>query len=580
MSALIEPQTIRHPADVHAVGLIRTIEGRITYWSPAMQDRYGYAASDALGQMSQQLLKPAYWQTFEEVEAILAAQHTWNGGLILHRADGSPVVAGNFWSLHQAEGLVSEVHYDIVPPGTQASAGLADVLTTIAQELSQPLTAARGFIGGAKRAAAQSNQPRDARVDRGLEAGTAQLGRACEILRKVRALDEMLRDTRLREVHARFVATVAHSEHLVQAAGGLIRAAAGVQSTSTGIREQSVSERQKSADARAIRVRQRSAASAAERTPAMQPAQGHSRRGVGEIIRRTVICNDPDVLGRIVAALHTTKRAFLGKLNRGARLNAAELAVVLGEDTEGRLRHWLFGSSGFLIVRRGHTSAPSPEDGPLLPLAASVMQCLTAMCDLVEGLETRRPSDDVISGIERHLDSAQAELLRIARPQTCQTAPTAPADDSADGGFAALVRQILIIEQGIRPGELASALLLSYHALHARFTNRTGFSPEEIKRLLQLYPEPRLADHLLARSPYIAIPRPAMIDGSPYHPVRTGLQALRDLAELMHQLLQSNGAALPPDPAAVDEALRKLATARWSLTHIGRPGSPHALSAC
>ena len=516
-----------------------------------MEERYGFAARDALGQMSQQLLKPAYWQSLDEVEAILAAHHTWNGGLILHRADGRPVVVGNFWSLRLAEGLVSEVHYDLVPPGTKASAGLADVLTTIAQELSQPLMAARGFVGGARRAAAQSDQPHDGRVDRGLEAVVAQLGRAGEIVRQVRALDETLRDR-------------------------LTGATAGLQSLNRAVRQQNALARQESADARASRLRRRSAASRGEHTPAPQVAQGHARRGVGEIIRRTVVGNGPAILDRIVATLNTTPRAFLGKLNRGGRLNAAELAVVLGEDTEGRLRHWLFGSSGFLIVRRGDAAEHVLDDAPLLPLAASVMQCLTAMCDLVEGLETHRPAEEIVAGIERHLDAAQAELLRFARPQASQTAPAAPAGDSVDGGFAAMVRQTLIVEQGIRPGELAHALLLSYHALHARFTNDSGFWPDEIRRLFQLYPEPQLADHLLARSRYIAIPRPATIGGSLYNPLRMGLQALRDLAELMHQLLQSNGVPSSPDPTTIEEALRKLATARWSLTHIGRPIAPSA----
>jgi len=411
-NALIEAQTNGHPAVDRSVGLIRTVEGRITYWAPAMEERYGFAAQDALGQISHQLLRPAYWQSLDEVEAILAERHIWNGGLILHRADGTPVVAGNFWSLQQAEGLVTEVHYDIVPPRTQAGTGLADVLTTIAQELSQPLTAARGFIAGVRRAK-QSNQAENGPLERSLDAAVAQLGRAGEILRKVRALDETLRDPLLRELHAQFTSTVANTEHLIQAAGGLIRAAARLQSTNAAAREQSASARQNSVDARANRLRRRSAASSGEQTPARQNTQGYGRRGVGEIIRRAIVGSDPDALGRVVAKLHTTTRAFLGKLNRGARLNAAELAVVLGEDTEGRLRHWLFGSSGFLVVRRGQTSTRLSDEGPLLPLAASVMQCLTAMCDLVEGLEASNPANEVIANIERHLDSAQAELLRI-----------------------------------------------------------------------------------------------------------------------------------------------------------------------
>lgn len=199
--------------------MIRTREGLITYWSHEMQQRYGFPAEEALGRTSYGLLRPKSWQALSEIEAILNDRSEWNGGLILHRMDGQPVVVANYWHLHSdtADGgpLVTEVHSDIVLPGTPASSELADIVATIAQELSQPLSALGGFIGGTQRSVEQAWLNRDV-LHRGLADATAQLSRASEILHSIRALGETLRNPRLREVHARFVAAVAKSTHLSQ----------------------------------------------------------------------------------------------------------------------------------------------------------------------------------------------------------------------------------------------------------------------------------------------------------------------------------------------------------------------------
>jgi hypothetical protein len=82
--------------------------------------------------------------------------------LIVHRADDQPMIVANHWLLqHGADGLealVTEVHSDIVTPGTPGANELADVVATIAQELSQPLTAVGGFVAGAQRAATPRGQ--------------------------------------------------------------------------------------------------------------------------------------------------------------------------------------------------------------------------------------------------------------------------------------------------------------------------------------------------------------------------------------------------------------------------------------
>ncbi len=108
--------------------LIRTPEGHITYWSPEMEQRYGYTANEALGQSSHELLRPHHWQSLGEIEAILADRSEWHGGTILHRADGQPIMVGNYWRLHADPAgtatFVTEVHTDIAASDSPPASNL------------------------------------------------------------------------------------------------------------------------------------------------------------------------------------------------------------------------------------------------------------------------------------------------------------------------------------------------------------------------------------------------------------------------------------------------------------------------
>ncbi len=87
--------------------LIRTLDGCITYWSPEMERRYGYAAEEAVGQVAHKLLRTASWLALDEIDRILVKCNAWRGGLIHYRADGQPVIASNHWHLHQqAQGRI------------------------------------------------------------------------------------------------------------------------------------------------------------------------------------------------------------------------------------------------------------------------------------------------------------------------------------------------------------------------------------------------------------------------------------------------------------------------------------------
>ena len=220
---------LHSPSDVLSdppAALIRGMDGLIAYWSSAMEDRYGFTAEEAVGQVSHQLLRTSSWQDIGEIEAVLVDRNIWHGGLIHRRADGQPVMAGNQWYLHRQTNdqgmLVTELHSDIVATGTDASRQLADIMTTIAQELSQPLTALGTYISGVRRGL-QPAWPDKVRVDQGMTETVAQLARTSEALNRLRSLGENLRDPRLRDSHARLTAAFIQTERVVQASREVTR---------------------------------------------------------------------------------------------------------------------------------------------------------------------------------------------------------------------------------------------------------------------------------------------------------------------------------------------------------------------
>ena len=213
---------LQSPSDVlndSPAALIRGMDGLIAFWSPVMEQRYGFAAEEAVGQVSHRLLRTSSWQDIGEIEAVLIDRNVWHGGLIHHRADGQPVMSANHWHLHRQTNdqgmLVTELHSDIVATDTDAGHQLADVMTTIAQDLSQPLTALGSYISGMRRGFEPAWSDK-LRLEQGMTEAAAQLARTSEALNRLRSLGENLRDPRLRGPHARMTAAFAQAERIVQ----------------------------------------------------------------------------------------------------------------------------------------------------------------------------------------------------------------------------------------------------------------------------------------------------------------------------------------------------------------------------
>jgi PAS domain S-box-containing protein len=177
--------------------MIRTTEGRITAWSPGMQRRYGFTSEEAQGRISHQLLRTAFPQALQAIEATLERQNSWSGGLIHRRADGTAVMAINHWYVYHdvdcQSRLVTEVHSDIADYGGAVRDELADVLAALAHELSEPLLAIGNDLDGAQRSL-QVGWPDLNSVREATARASSQIARGAESVHLLRELSNGMRE--------------------------------------------------------------------------------------------------------------------------------------------------------------------------------------------------------------------------------------------------------------------------------------------------------------------------------------------------------------------------------------------------
>ena len=178
--------------------LIRTMDGHITSWPPDMEQRYGFASSEALGCTSHQLLRTIFPLALPEIEATLACQKTWSGVLIHRHADGRAVMTVNHWYVHQDIDNQTALSRKCIPTSRKrasiARQQLADVLAALAHELSEPLTAISNYVDGTQRIL-QRGWPDLENVRKAMAQASNQIARSADGVRLLRDLATAMRDT-------------------------------------------------------------------------------------------------------------------------------------------------------------------------------------------------------------------------------------------------------------------------------------------------------------------------------------------------------------------------------------------------
>jgi PAS domain S-box-containing protein len=77
----------------------RDLGGGVTYWNKAAEDLYGWAAEQAMGQVSHALLQTRFPEPREAIEAAVLREGTWSGELVHTRRDGTQIVVDSRWAL-------------------------------------------------------------------------------------------------------------------------------------------------------------------------------------------------------------------------------------------------------------------------------------------------------------------------------------------------------------------------------------------------------------------------------------------------------------------------------------------------
>jgi two-component system cell cycle sensor histidine kinase/response regulator CckA len=97
--------------------MMRTPDGRITYWSSGAARLYGYLAAEALGRVSYELLQTEFPLPLEEVTSALQASGRWEGEVVHVTKDGRRVHVASQWILRRRRanepGSVIEVDTDV-----------------------------------------------------------------------------------------------------------------------------------------------------------------------------------------------------------------------------------------------------------------------------------------------------------------------------------------------------------------------------------------------------------------------------------------------------------------------------------
>src|SRR5262249_23479796 len=87
------------------------------FWNQGAERMYGWPREDALGKDPNDLLQTRFPKPFDQIEAELLREGHWEGELVHHRRDGTPVVAASRWALQRDAGggplAILEINHDI-----------------------------------------------------------------------------------------------------------------------------------------------------------------------------------------------------------------------------------------------------------------------------------------------------------------------------------------------------------------------------------------------------------------------------------------------------------------------------------
>jgi PAS domain S-box-containing protein len=88
----------------HDAIFVRDLDGHITYWNTGAEQTYGFTRTEAVGQVSHDLLHTRFPEPLPALEATAARQDRWEGELTQRCADGRTIIVDSRWAARRGPG--------------------------------------------------------------------------------------------------------------------------------------------------------------------------------------------------------------------------------------------------------------------------------------------------------------------------------------------------------------------------------------------------------------------------------------------------------------------------------------------
>ena len=99
--------TLREQAELleltHDAVMVLDMDSKIAFWNRGAEELYGWSKEEAVGKVSHALLRTRFPRPFEEIKAEVLREEHWEGEVVHHKRDGTPIMVASRWALQRDE---------------------------------------------------------------------------------------------------------------------------------------------------------------------------------------------------------------------------------------------------------------------------------------------------------------------------------------------------------------------------------------------------------------------------------------------------------------------------------------------